>query len=200
MSTINVGYIEGPSTASNKIYIKSGSVLDITNSPDGAASIDLSVDAGDITGGTLAAARLPVGTVINSELFTNNTRTAFVGSSGTAFWSVSYTKKLADSIILVTSNVLMWSNSSGACGVYVEIDGTKYYSSGYTYEPNTYGHLLIGLAEKQVSTSGTKTISLGWLSVTGSGEKPAQYWNYNASDDGRNQQAVSTIHVIEVTV
>ena len=51
MSTINVGYIEGPSTASNKIYIKCGSVLDITNSPDGAASIDLAyVAAGKLDG------------------------------------------------------------------------------------------------------------------------------------------------------
>ena len=59
MSTLNVGYIEGPATASNKIYIKSGSQLDIAGSPDGSSAINLAVDGSDITSGTITAARLP---------------------------------------------------------------------------------------------------------------------------------------------
>jgi len=104
MSTINVGYIEGPATASNKIYIKSGSVLDITNSPDGAAAIDLSVDAGDISTGTLSNARLAAGTIIQvvQTVFTG----MFDSASGT--WtavtgmSASITPSSTDSKILIT--------------------------------------------------------------------------------------------------
>jgi hypothetical protein len=57
MSKIVVAALEGPSTTSNKITIASGSQLDIAGSPDGSSAINLAVDAGDITTGTLADAR-----------------------------------------------------------------------------------------------------------------------------------------------
>jgi hypothetical protein len=200
MSKIVVGEIEGPSTTSNKITIASGSQLDIAGSPGGSGAINLAVDGSDITTGTVTAPRLPVGTIINSEMFTNNTRTALSAASGTAFWSVSYTKKLADSVLFVIANVRGWDDASGASGSYVEIDGTKYYSAGYSFNGQSYIHSWFGTASKQVSTSGAKTISLGWLTADGGVARPFMVWNYNSTDDSRCQQAVSTIQVMEVTV
>tara|TARA_Y100001938_G_C8023230_1_gene396514 strand:+ start:84 stop:755 length:672 start_codon:yes stop_codon:yes gene_type:complete len=55
MSKIIVKDLAGPASSSNKIYIASGSQLDIAGSPDGASAINLAVDAGDITTGTLGS-------------------------------------------------------------------------------------------------------------------------------------------------
>jgi hypothetical protein len=99
MSTINVGYIEGPSTASNKIYIKSGSVLDITNSPDGAASIDLAVDAADITSGTLSDGRFASDSILfvkTAEISYDNSITADGGTTFTDATGFTITIASAD--------------------------------------------------------------------------------------------------------
>jgi len=201
MSKVIVGEREGPSTTSNKITIASGSQLDIAGSPGGSGAINLAVDGSNITTGTVTAARLPVGTVINSEMFTNNTRTALSQSADATFWSVSYTKKLADSVLFVMANVRGWIDASGVCGSWIEIDGTKYYSAGFGFTGHNYAHTWIATASKQVSTSGAKTIKLGWTTANGStGDRPFEVWNYNSTDDARSQQSASTIQVIEVTV
>ncbi len=183
----------------------SGTTVTVNDAIDAGTN---AVTAGSITGlsasslttGTLPSAQLPVGTIINSEMFTNNTRTALSTSSGTAFWSVNYTKKLADSVLFVIANIRGWDDSSGVAGSYVEIDGTKYYSAGYTYNGYNYGHTWFGTASKQVSTSGTKTIKVGWQNANGASDRPFVIWNYNSTDDARSQQAESTIQVMEVTV
>ena len=56
MSKIIVKDLAGPASSSNKIYIASGSELDLANS---TGTVNLAVNAGDITSGTLTAARLP---------------------------------------------------------------------------------------------------------------------------------------------
>ena len=56
MSKIVVKDLAGPASSSNKIYIASGSELDIANS---TGTINLAVDAADITSGTLSDGRLP---------------------------------------------------------------------------------------------------------------------------------------------
>lgn len=112
MSTLNVGYIEGPSTASNKIYIKSGSQLDIAGSPDGASAINLAVDGSDITSGTITGARLPNGSVIQtvqntySTTFTqtvDGTSYAYI-NTGTEDMYVTITPSSSSSKVLVNFN------------------------------------------------------------------------------------------------
>mgnify|MGYP003121771084 CR=1 FL=1 len=61
MSKLVVKDLAGPSSSSNKIYIASGSELDIANS---SGTINLAVDAGDIASGTLADARLSAGHIL----------------------------------------------------------------------------------------------------------------------------------------
>ena len=68
MSKIIVKDLEGPSSSSNKIYIASGSQLDIAGSPGGAGAINLAVDGGDITTGTVANARLADGHILQTQI------------------------------------------------------------------------------------------------------------------------------------
>ena len=63
MSKLIVKDLAGPASSSNKIYIASGSQLDIAGSPGGAAAINLAVDGSDITTGTIPAAVTFAGTV-----------------------------------------------------------------------------------------------------------------------------------------
>tara|TARA_R110002020_G_scaffold109642_1_gene253656 strand:+ start:20 stop:634 length:615 start_codon:yes stop_codon:yes gene_type:complete len=204
MSKIIVKDLEGPASTSNKIYIASGSQLDIAGSPGGAGAINLAVDGGDITSGTVTAARLPVGTIINSEMFTNNTRTVLSNSADHDMWSVSYTKKLVDSILVVHAHGMFGGDTaSGCCGFFLEIDGTKYYSCNYEYNAGDtpYFTAFKGFAQKQVSTSGAKTIVVGWKTANGNtGDRPREVWNPNSTEDARANQQQSVIQVTEVTV
>ena len=125
MSTINVGYIEGPSTASNKIYIKSGSVLDITNSPDGAAAIDLAVSAGDISTGTLSNARLAAGTVIQVVTATPMTEFSYSNAQG---WSTIGPGGTGTDGAILGSAVITPSSASNKILVIYHIGGISNYN------------------------------------------------------------------------
>ena len=129
MSKIVVGEIEGPSTTSNKITIASGSQLDIAGSPGGSAAINLAVDAGDITTGTLASARVPNGSVLqvvsttktDTATFSSTTTNTFVDLAGL---SVTITPTSASSKILVFFTVNVTRSSSATQHVRLMRDTT----------------------------------------------------------------------------
>ena len=129
MSKVIVGEIEGPSTTSNKITIASGSQLDIAGSPGGSGAINLAVDAGDITTGTLASARVPNGSVLqvvsttktDTATFSSTTTNTFVDLAGL---SVSITPTSASSKILVFFTVNVTRSSSATQHVRLMRDTT----------------------------------------------------------------------------
>ena len=85
MSKIIVKDLAGPASSSNKIYIASGSELDIANS---SGTINLAVDAGDIASGTLANARLADGHIlqvvqtVKSDVFSGTSNESEVDITG----------------------------------------------------------------------------------------------------------------------
>jgi hypothetical protein len=107
MSKLIVKDLAGPASSSNKIYIASGSELDIANS---TGTINLAVDAADIASGTLSNARLAAGTIIQvkyakkTDTF-STTSTSYVDLTDL---SVSITPSSTDSKILVS-----WSVETG---------------------------------------------------------------------------------------
>ena len=129
MSKVIVGEIEGPSTTSNKITIASGSQLDIAGSPGGSGAINLAVDAGDITTGTLASARVPNGSVLqvvsttktDTATFSSTTTNTFVDLAGL---SVTITPTSASSKILVFFTVNVTRSSSATQHVRLMRDTT----------------------------------------------------------------------------
>ena len=116
MSKLIVKDLEGPASTSNKIYIASGSQLDIAGSPGGAGAINLAVDGGDITTGTVANARLAIGHILQAVTATlttgeswyeDNSPTASevwvaIGSSGC---EVTITPSAASSKILIIYSI-----------------------------------------------------------------------------------------------
>jgi hypothetical protein len=129
MSKLIVKDLEGPSSSSNKIYIASGSQLDIAGSPDGASAINLAVDAADIASGTLANARLANGHVLqvvsatttSPASFSSSTTNTFVDLSGL---TVSITPTSASSKILVFFTVNVTRSSSATQHVRLMRDTT----------------------------------------------------------------------------
>ena len=100
MSKIIVKDLAGPASSSNKIYIASGSELDIAGS---SGTINLAVDASDIASGTLTNARLANGHILQvvQTVFTgffHSTASSWTAVTG---MSASITPSSTDSKILV---------------------------------------------------------------------------------------------------
>ena len=121
MSKIIVKDLAGPASSSNKIYIASGSELDIAGS---SGTINLAVDASDIASGTLTNARLADGHILQVV------QTVFTGmfdSTTTGTWtavtgmSASITPSSTDSKILI-----MVQSSSGCSTSTANVSHTIY--------------------------------------------------------------------------
>ena len=105
MSKIIVKDLAGPASSSNKIFIASGSELDIANS---SGTINLAVDAGDIASGTLTNARLADGHILQvatAELTTIQSSTSAGWNDIPNFPTVSITPSDTSNKILITISV-----------------------------------------------------------------------------------------------
>ena len=101
MSKIVVGEIEGPSTTSNKITIATGSQLDLVGSTG-----TTTIDAADITAGSIPNARLAAGTIVQviQTVKTDTFETNALASTEKALTGLtaSITPTLSTSKILIT--------------------------------------------------------------------------------------------------
>ena len=88
MSKLVVKDLAGPASSSNKIFIASGSELDIANS---SGTINLAVDAGDIASGTLANARLAAGHILQVKYAKKTNEQVTVSTSYTDILDLSVT-------------------------------------------------------------------------------------------------------------
>ena len=115
MSKLVVKDLAGPASSSNKIYIASGSELDIANS---SGTINLAVDAGDIASGTLANARLADGHILQVKYAKKTAEQLIVSTSyeDITDLSVSITPSSTSSKILLIWNVVTGQdNNTGHC-------------------------------------------------------------------------------------
>lgn len=103
MSKIIVKDLAGPASSSNKIYIASGSELDLANS---TGTVNLAVDAGDIASGTLSNARLAAGNVVQvvTGTLASGTSTTSTGAFIDIGCSVTITPQVSGNKILILTN------------------------------------------------------------------------------------------------
>jgi hypothetical protein len=219
MSTINVGYIEGPSTASNKIYIKSGSVLDITNSPDGAAAIDLAVSAGDISTGTLSSARLAAGTVVqvvsttksDASTFSSANTDTYVDISGVTV-TITPTSATNKILVLYQINVSQTTTAtiharlmrdSSAIGIGDQVGSNRLRDSVSVRDSSgpPYVYAIYNLTGNYLDSPGTTSATVykmqGTLGVSYSGTYLINK-SINDADDDYSARPVCTITVMEI--
>jgi hypothetical protein len=124
MSKIIVKDLAGPASSSNKIFIASGSELDIANS---SGTINLAVDAGDIASGTLSNARLAAGTIIQVKYASKTDEQVTTSTSYADIVDLSVTitpTSTSSKILLIWSVVTGQGNNTGHCYLVVARDST----------------------------------------------------------------------------
>ena len=82
MSKIIVKDLAGPASSSNKIYIASGSELDLANS---SGTVNLAVDAGDIASGTLGTGRFPSDSIVFTQYAEIGQDSTILADGGASF-------------------------------------------------------------------------------------------------------------------
>ena len=210
MSKIIVKDLAGPASSSNKIFIASGSELDIANS---SGTINLAVDAGDIASGTLANARLAAGTIIQVKYASKTDIQTVVSTSYVDIvdLSVSITPTSTSSkILLVWSVVTGQDNNTGHCYLVPARDSNDSIFIADTASPRTsaanVGNMPYGNSAMQIlsnsfldspSTTSATTYKMRLKSSNGSNIEinRSERDNPDAAFDGR---ACSSFIVMEV--
>jgi hypothetical protein len=210
MSKIIVKDLAGPASSSNKIYIASGSELDIANS---SGTINLAVDAGDIASGTLSNARLAAGHILQVKYASKTDEQVTTSTSYVDIvdLSVSITPTSTSSKILLVWNVVTGQdNNTGHTYLVVARDSTDNIfiadTVGSRTSASNVGNILGGSSPMQIlsnsfldspSTTSATTYKMRYKSSNGT----AIYINRSFRDnnavafDGR---ACSSFIVMEV--
>jgi hypothetical protein len=151
MSKIVVGELEGPSTTSNKITIATGSQLDLVGSTG-----TVTLDAADITAGSIPNARLAAGNIIQvvQNTYTTSFTQSITGTShayintGTEDMHVTITPSSTSSKVLVQFNFgrIAGHNASAnyGLGLIIVRDGTSIALSTDSSSPKTTFYAGIG--------------------------------------------------------
>jgi len=155
--------------------------------------------------GTLSWQTLTTGTVINSALYTNNTRTSVTETAANTdrvtLWSFSYNKQSSTSNLYVFGTMQGSGNDSGAIGIETSYGTTTVAGGwGYTFvSSNSIKMAPIGVGITGHTTTGAQTLSFRFfVANSGVGNRPFVVLNPNSSDDARYNQTESYAIVLEV--
>lgn len=143
------------------------------------------------------------GFVLGSTIFRNGTRAAVSTAAESTLFGGSFTKQRSDTVLIATCTVFGCGYYSGNCGVGMKLDNTWHFGTGYQYDGSWSSTLQITIISGQGYWSGfsagSHTLYWGWKTADGgTGNRPFNIFNPNNSDDGRNQQVVSSMIVYEV--
>jgi hypothetical protein len=117
-------------------------------------------------------------------------------------FSGTFNKLRSDTSIVAHSTVFGAGYWSGNCGVGMRLDNTWDHGVAYQYD-GLYSQtfqttIVIGTSRWTGFAAGTRTINWGWNRLGTSVDRPFIWINPNSSDDGRNQQMISSMIVYEV--
>lgn len=219
MSKVIVAALEGPSTTSNKITIASGSQLDIAGSPGGSGAINLAVDAGDITTGTLANARLADGHVLqvvsttktDTSTFSSANTDTYVDISGVTV-TITPTSSSNKILVLYQINVTQTTTAtiharlmrdSTAIGIGDQVGSNRLRDSVSVRDSSgpPYDYAIYNLTGNYLDSPGTTSATVykmqGTLGVTYSGTYIINK-SINDADDDYSARPVCTITVMEI--
>ena len=155
--------------------------------------------------GGLSWQTITTGTVINSAVYTNSTRTSVTETAANTnrvtLWSFSYNKQSSTSNLYVFGTMPGSGNDSGAIGIETSYGTTTINGGwGFTFvSSNTIKMAPIGVAITGHTTTGSQTLSfLFFAANSGVGNRPFVILNPNSSDDARHNQQTSYAVVLEV--
>jgi hypothetical protein len=176
-----------------------GTISATTLSGSGASLTSL--NAGNITG-SWSGSRLWSGCIVNYGVYTNSTRIRLEGETTTDYtlFSWNFTKAFDSSTSDLIIEGLIPTNTdyNGSDSWFLNVNGTRRYQQTLDL---TYLAQAGGMQVLQTWTgvsAGTVSISVGWASQNGSNHMPANVYNPNSSDDGRNRQQGTVFTMYEV--
>ena len=141
----------------------------------------------------------PSGTVVDVRSYENSTRVVLSTSSHTNMLTFTDTKKLGTgSKIIIHIHVPGWGDWSGSAGTFIEYDGVRSYSAGFTYDNTQHMRLMSGIGVFTGRAAGSRSIKIGWKTASGSTDRIFRTMNPNSSDDSRFYQMKSVVTVYEV--
>jgi hypothetical protein len=171
---------------------------------DGAGDVNITVPRAGIEAEGTAR-------IVKTTYHTNNTRTVLPATNSHTFWSVSFTKThgASESYIRIHGTMYGHDNYSDFCGARCDVDGAGRNTDGDAYKGVAYSggndnnegfQFNINKIVTGIS-SGSHTVNVGWTTRNGSsGDKWADVWNPNSSDDDRQHQSGSTLWIEEVLI
>jgi hypothetical protein len=153
------------------------------------------------------------GHVIGVSHFQNSTRTAVPGSGQSLpyiLWNAgNVVKKQSGSILLVEAQLPFRNGNSYDFGPLCRIGGVvhydgvvfAHYNSDALGSGDTIKTALIWKCKHSGASAGNVSIEFGWHPANGgTGERPGEIWNPNASDNDRARQWTSDCIVWEIEV
>lgn len=159
----------------------------------------------EVYDGTISGWRAFSG-ILYTHSFADETRNiALSGGATGAPISFTFTKRFAGSYLLVAGFTPYIGQNSYQAGEYMEIGGTRKYEVAHHVAPpggagddgqaaTIFWH---GLWTDQ-TTTGSKTVTLGWSSRGGSTEQPGNYWNpENRSARARSRTTQIVIYEVD---
>jgi len=155
--------------------------------------------------GGLSWQTITTGNVINSALYTNNTRTSVAETIGNTtrvtLWSFSYNKQSSTSNLYVFGTMIGRNPDSGDVALETSY-GTTTVEGGWGYTFDATGALKmapIGVGITGHTTTGAQTLSfLFYAANSSAGNRPFTILNPSSSDEARLNQTQSHAIVLEV--
>ena len=206
--TVNVGAgksirLYGATSGYSEIVAAAGSASTTFTLPanGGSASQYLQTDGA----GVLSWQTITTGTVINSAVYTNSTRTSVTETAANTnrvtLWSFSYNKQSSTSNLYVFGTMPGSGSDSGSIAIETSYGTTTVTGGwGYTFDSsNTIKMAPIGVAITGHTTTGAQTLSFLFFAANSAvGNRPFVILNPNSSDEARNNQHTSYAVVLEV--
>jgi hypothetical protein len=183
--------------------------------PDAAGSNTLILPSGngasgdflrtDGSGSLSFAVPIDTNNLVNSALFTNNTRTSVTETAAdtnrVTLWSFSYNKQSSTSNLYVFGTMHGHTNDSGDIGLETSYGTTTVAGGwGYTFDSSGTSKIApIGVGITGHTTTGSQTLSFLFFAANSAvGNRPFVIFNPNSSDDTRLNQTQSHAIVLEV--
>jgi hypothetical protein len=179
----------------------SGKYLTTNGSASSWGIVDLTnLSASNLTSGTISTARMYSGAVLKYTNYTNTTRYTPSSAATSTIYNFTYTKAGSTDVgLVISANMQIWNDNNGGTYMFVDIDGTKYYTGVHDDNASSGGPGVVNVGLYVTGlASGNRTIGIGWSTADGASNLPFTVVHPNTSDDARNRQQGSSWHIWEV--
>lgn len=139
--------------------------------------------------------------VVKFTQLTYNTRVAWGTATDAVIWSPFYTKERSDSSLFVQMSLSTYGTNSYSYNWFARYAGSSYVLGTMGNVASSLGYNMRQSCEfllSGITNTGSNTFDIRWTTKdVQAGNKPANVWNPNNSDESRLEQQFSSLNVWE---